>query len=214
MSSQFPYNYIAVEGNIGAGKTSLASILATRHNSILALEEFADNTFLPQFYKSPERYAFPLELSFLAERYQQLKLKINECNDQKRILVSDYLFEKSLLFAQVNLNVDEFKLFNRFFDMMKPTLMVPDLIIYLDKTTASLSKNISKRGRNFESEISEAYLQRVSGAYHQYLETIRDVPVLFFESDNMDFVNDHADLKFILSQIEHKRSAGLHKMKL
>ena len=114
MSSHIPYRFIAVEGNIGAGKTSLASILSTRYNSILALEEFADNSFLPQFYLQPERYAFPLELSFLAERYQQLRSKIDESLVQDSILVSDYLFEKSLLFAQVNLNGDEFKLFSRF----------------------------------------------------------------------------------------------------
>ena len=140
MSSQLPYSYIAVEGNIGAGKTSLASILATRHNCLLALEEFADNTFLPQFYQQPDRYAFPLELSFLAERYQQLRMKIAECTEQKRILVTDYLFEKSLLFAQVNLNGDEFQLFNRFFELMKPTLAAPDLIIFLDKDGVVLSR--------------------------------------------------------------------------
>ena len=214
MSSQLPYRFIAVEGNIGAGKTSLASILSTRYNSLLALEEFADNSFLPQFYLQPERYAFPLELSFLAERYQQLRSKINESIELDRILVSDYLFEKSLLFAQVNLNGDEFKLFSRFFEMMKPTLSTPDLIIYLDKTTPSLAKNIVKRGRDFEKEISEVYLQSVTTAYHQYLETIKDIPVFFIESDDMDFINDHAHLRFILSQIEHKRSKGLHKMKL
>ena len=214
MSSHIPYKFIAVEGNIGAGKTSLASILSTRYNALLALEEFADNTFLPQFYLQPERYAFPLELSFLAERYQQLNSKIRVGQEQETILVSDYLFEKSLLFAQVNLSGDELKLFNRFFDMMKPTIATPDLIIYLDKTTPALARNITKRGRNFEKEISEDYLQRVSNAYHQHLETIKDIPVLFFQSDEMDFINDHAHLKFILSQLEHKRSAGLHKMKL
>ena len=214
MSSQLPYRFIAVEGNIGAGKTSLASILSTRYNSILALEEFADNSFLPQFYLQPERYAFPLELSFLAERYQQLRSKIDESLEQDSILVSDYLFEKSLLFAQVNLNGDEFKLFSRFFEMMKPTLSPPDLLIYLDKTTPSLAKNIVKRGRDFEKEITEGYLQSLTMAYHQYLETINDIPVLLIESDDMDFINDHAHLRFILSQIEHKRSKGLHKMKL
>ena len=214
MSSHIPYRFIAVEGNIGAGKTSLASILSTRYNSILALEEFADNSFLPQFYLQPERYAFPLELSFLAERYQQLRSKIDESLVQDSILVSDYLFEKSLLFAQVNLNGDEFKLFSRFFEMMKPTLSPPDLLIYLDKTTPSLAKNIVKRGRDFEKEITEGYLQNLTMAYHQYLETINDIPVLFIESDDMDFINDHAHLRFILSQIEHKRSKGLHKMKL
>jgi deoxyguanosine kinase len=214
VSQIIPYRFIAVEGNIGAGKTSLASILAHRYHAVLALEEFADNTFLPQFYANPERYAFPLELSFLAERYQQLKQQIDESRASGRLLVADYLFEKSLLFASVNLAENELKLFTRFYDLMKPTLIQPDLIIYLDKTTESLSNNINKRGRSFEKEISSLYLHKVTGAYHQHLATIRDIPVLFFESDEMDFVNDPAHLKFILSQVEHRRSAGLHKMRL
>jgi deoxyguanosine kinase len=212
--SRHIYRYIAVEGNIGAGKTSLASIIAHRHNALLALEEFADNTFLPQFYQQPERYAFPLELSFLAERYQQLKQKTEESHAQDQPLVTDYLFEKSLLFARVNLQGEELKLFATFFEMMLPTLEKPGLIIYLDKTTPALSKNISKRGRSFEKEITEAYLHRVTESYHQHLATIKDVPVLFFESDEMDFVNDHAHLKFILAQIDHKRSPGMHRIRL
>lgn len=212
--SRLPYKYIAVEGNIGAGKTSLASIIAHRHNAVLALEEFAENTFLPQFYQQPERYAFPLELSFLAERYHQLKQKMEESSSNDQILITDYLFEKSLLFARVNLQGEELKLFSTFFKMMIPTLQQPELIIYLDKSTPALSKNISKRGRSFEKEISEDYLQNVSDSYHQHLQTIKDIPVLFFESDDIDFVNDHAHLKFILAQLEHKRSAGLHRMRL
>lgn len=214
MSKDFPYQFIAVEGNIGAGKTSLASIIAHRQNALLALEEFADNTFLPQFYQQPDRYAFPLELSFLAERYQQLKQKIEESVEQDRLLVTDYLFEKSLLFAQVNLQDEELKLFTRFFEMMLPTLRKPDLIIYLDKTTPALSRNINKRGRSFEKEISETYLHSVSESYHRYLTTLNDIPVLFIESDEMDFVNDHAHLRFILSQMEHKRSVGLHRIRI
>jgi deoxyguanosine kinase len=214
VSKHIPYQFIAVEGNIGAGKTSLASIFAHRYNAVLALEEFADNSFLPQFYQQPERYAFPLELSFLAERYQQLKQKIDESREQKRLLVTDYIFEKSLLFAQVNLQGDELKLFSRFFEMMSPTLQQPDIIIYLDKTTPALSRNINNRGRSFEKEISELYLQRVSDSYYRYLQEIRNIPVLFFESDDMDFVSDHAHLKFILSQLEYKRSVGLHKMRI
>jgi deoxyguanosine kinase len=214
VSKHIPYQFIAVEGNIGAGKTSLASIFANRYNAVLALEEFADNTFLPQFYQQPDRYAFPLELSFLAERYQQLKQRMDESREQGRTLVTDYVFEKSLLFAQVNLQGDELKLFSKFFEMMSPTLQQPDIIIYLDKTTQALSRNINKRGRSFEKEISEIYLQRVTESYHRYLEQVRNIPVLFFESDDMDFVSDHAHLKFILSQLEHKRSAGLHKMRI
>ena len=212
--SSLPYRYIAVEGNIGAGKTSLASILSTRYNSLLALEEFADNTFLPEFYLQPERFAFPLELSFLAERYQQLKQMITESQDQDQMLVSDYIFEKSLLFAEVNLGGEELKLFTRFFDMMKSTLKSPDIILFLDKSTPALTRNIERRGRSFEKAIGESYLDNVSMAYRRYLETITGIPVLFFHSDDMDFVNDHGHLKFILSQLEHKRSAGLHKMRL
>ena len=204
-----PYKYIAIEGNIGAGKTSLAQILATKYNAELALEEFADNTFLTQFYQNPERWAFPLELSFLAERYQQLKQKQDEQIATGGMLVTDYLFEKSLLFAQVNLQGNELELFNRFYSLMKPNLKAPDLILYLSRSTDTLINNIRKRGRDFEKEISIDYLMKVTRQYESYLKQEQSIPVLFIESDHLDFVNIAVDLRFILDILTHHHHAGL-----
>ncbi len=204
-----PYKYIAIEGNIGAGKTSLAQILATKYNAELALEEFADNTFLTQFYQNPERWAFPLELSFLAERYQQLKQKQDEQIATGGMLVTDYLFEKSLLFAQVNLQGNELELFNRFYSLMKPNLKAPDLILYLSRSTDTLINNIRKRGRDFEKEISIDYLMKVTRQYESYLKQEQSIPVLFIESDHLDFVNIAEDLRFILDILTQQHLTGL-----
>ncbi len=204
----FPYKYIAVEGNIGAGKTSLAQILATKFNAELVLEEFADNTFLAQFYLQPERWAFPLELSFLAERYQQLKVKLDAQNRDGGVLVSDYLFEKSLLFAQVNLQDNELALFKRFYSMMQPNLKTPDLVLYLSKKTETLIGNIQKRGRDFEQDITSDYLAKVSAQYEAYLKEQQSMAVLFINSDHLDFVNKSDDLMFIMDLLTREYQKG------
>ncbi len=204
----FPYKYIAVEGNIGAGKTSLAQILATKFNAELVLEEFADNTFLAQFYLQPERWAFPLELSFLAERYQQLKVKLDAQNRDGGVLVSDYLYEKSLLFAQVNLQDNELSLFKRFYSMMQPNLKTPDLVLYLSKKTETLIGNIQKRGRDFEQDITSDYLAKVSAQYEAYLKEQQSMAVLFINSDHLDFVNKSDDLMFIMDLLTREYQKG------
>ena len=209
----FPYKYIAIEGNIGAGKTSLAHILSTKYNAEIALEEFADNSFLAQFYQNPERWAFPLELSFLAERYQQLKQKQDEVAASGGVLVTDYLFEKSLLFAKVNLAGNEMELFNRFYSLMRPTLKSPDIVLYLSRSTDALMNNIRKRGRDFEKEISSEYLTKVSAQYESHLKQEKAVPVLFIESDDLDFVNRGEDLRFILDLLNLKHIDGVKLIK-
>jgi len=209
----FPYKYIAIEGNIGAGKTSLARILSTIYNAELALEEFADNSFLAQFYQNPERWAFPLELSFLAERYQQLKQKQDDHVAQSGMLVTDYLFEKSLLFAQVNLEKSEMELFKRFYSLMKPNLTTPDIVLYLSKTTDLLISNIRKRGRDFEKDISSDYLAKVTVEYEKHLKQEQLFPVLFIESDELDFVNRGEDLRFILELLNSEHTNGVKLMK-
>ena len=204
----FPYKYIAIEGNIGAGKTSLAQILATKYNAELVLEEFADNSFLAQFYQHPERWAFPLELSFLAERFQQLKQQQEEQALKGGVMVTDYLFEKSLLFAQVNLQGNELELFNRFYSLMKPSLKLPDIVLYLSRSTDALISNISKRGRDFEKKISSDYLSKVSAQYQSYLKAQTAVPVLFIQSDELDFVNHSEDLLYIINLLNHQHQSG------
>ena len=152
------YKHIVIEGNIGSGKTTLATMLADDFKTRLVLEKFAENPFLPKFYESPEKHAFPLELFFLAERYHQLK-KLQEQDLFQPQMISDYFFIKSKLFAQNNLQNDEMQLFNRLFDIMCSHLSKPDLLVYLYADIIRLQKNIKKRGRDFEQNISDDYLQ-------------------------------------------------------
>jgi deoxyguanosine kinase len=212
MKSSLPYTYIAVEGNIGAGKTSLAKIISGIYNTDLVLEEFADNTFLPQFYENPDRFAFPLEMSFLAERYQQLKARQESASKNNKVLISDYLFEKSIFFANVNLKGNELDLFKKFFELINQNLRQPDLILYLNKSTDELQKNISKRGRSYEQNIPAAYLDSISNQYQKHLTDYRSIPVVFVETDNIDFIESSTDLRFLLELIQTPNPIGFHKI--
>ena len=198
-----PYKYIAVEGNIGAGKTSLAKILSTKFNASLVLEEFAENTFLPQFYENPERFSFPLEMSFLAERFQQLVSEQRKALEKEQLLIGDYIFEKSLLFARVNLKGAEMELFNRFYDLIAKDLRKPDLILYLHKKTDLLLQNINLRGRTYEKSIPAEYLDQVSNQYLNHLQSLENQRVIILESDQLDFVNEHNDLMYILDLLQN-----------
>ena len=207
MSHSFPYKFISIEGNIGAGKTSLAKILATKFNASLVLEEFAENTFLPQFYEFPERFAFPLEMSFLAERFQQIKSEQKKAQEKGQLLIGDYIFEKSLLFARVNLKGAELELFNRFYELISADLYQPDLILYLNKRTDLLLKNISLRGRDYEKSIPADYLNQISEQYIDHLQSLDNQRVIILESDHLDFVNEHKDLNYIMDLLnaEHPK---------
>ena len=195
------YPYLVVEGNIGAGKTSLAKILSNLFNTSLVLEAFADNTFLPQFYENPERFAFPLEMSFLAERFQQINQAQQTALIDGQPLVGDYIFEKSLLFASVTLKGAEFELFERFYNLITSGLNKPELILYLHKSTARLKENISKRGRDYEQNISAAYLDDLSTTYISHLQKIKNQRIVILNSDDIDFVNDPGDLMKIIDLI-------------
>jgi thymidylate kinase len=213
MKSSLPYSYIAIEGNIGAGKTSLAKIFSGIYNTDLVLEEFADNTFLPQFYENPERFAFPLEMSFLAERYQQLKARQESSFKNNKVLISDYLFEKSIFFANVNLKGNELELFKKFFDLINKNLRQPDLILYLHKSVTELKKNIGKRGRSYEQNIPSEYLESISSQYKQHLKDYSNIPVLYVESDEIDFIEDASDLRFLLDLIQNQNKKGFQTIK-
>ncbi|MBL7923250.1 MAG: deoxynucleoside kinase [Bacteroidia bacterium] len=204
MKNPLPYSYLAVEGNIGAGKTSLARILSTKFNSALVLEEFAENTFLPQFYEQPERFAFPLEMSFLAERFQQIKLEQQRALENQQVLVGDYIFEKSLLFAQVNLSGAELDLFTRFYKLINPSLRSPDLVLYLHRSTPALLQNIHTRGREYEKSIPAAYLDKLSEAYLDHLQSTHNQRVIILKSDEIDFVNNPADLRFVMDLVQQE----------
>ena len=195
------YNFLVIEGNIGSGKTNLAKKIAEDFNGKLILEAFEDNPFLPKFYKESERNALPLELFFMAERFQQLNDKKNTSDLFSKLIVADYSFFKSKLFAQNNLKEDELNLFNRLYDIMFSSVKKPELLIYIHSDIARLQKNIKKRGRKFELEIKDEYLKSIENKYLDYLKKQRDFPVLIIDVSSIDFVNNKSSYKKILDEI-------------
>ena len=204
------HNYIVIEGNIGAGKTSLAEKYAAELNARLVLEQFADNPFLPQFYTDRERYAFPLELFFVAERFQQLNDTLSKQDLFQTTTVADYIFIKSLLFARVNLTDDEYKLYQRLFQIIHSTLPEPDILVYLHCDVERLLKNISKRGRDYEQNISADYLSSIQNTYFDYLKTVNTFPVLVINVTNADFVKDETHYNKIKEWITAPHQIGMH----
>jgi len=183
------YHFIAIEGNIGAGKTTLARRLAGRYQARLILEQFADNPFLPKFYLDRERYAFPLELSFLAERYSQLRNTLLNRELFQQAIIADYTITKSQLFARTNLSPDEYELFQRMAEIIRTNLPKPDLLIYLHTPVPKLQQQIRQRGRAYEQRIPDSYLQEIQEAYLQYLGQ-EDLPVLIVDTAHADFHNE------------------------
>ena len=195
------YKYIAIEGNIGAGKTSLAKKIAIDFNSKLILERFADNPFLPKFYKDPERYAFTLEMSFLSERYQQISEDLSQLNMFNELIVSDYDIHKSLIFSKVNLNEDEFSLYRKlFYDMYKQTLK-PDLFVFLNQEIPRLQKNINSRGRDYENEITDEYLLKINSGYFEFFKSRPDINFKIIDISALDFVENRLDYLSIIDSI-------------
>ena len=195
------YNYIAIEGNIGAGKTSLTKMLSDEFNARIILERFADNPFLPKFYEDEERYAFPLEMSFLADRYQQLSDDLAQFDLFKTFVVSDYYIFKSLIFAQVTLQKDEYLLYRKMFDLMYKEITKPDLYVYLYQNNERLLSNIKKRGRDYEQNITPEYLTKIHNGYHNFIKTQQNLQVLIIDVSTLDFVNNDDDYKFIVEKI-------------
>ncbi|MBC7642192.1 MAG: 2-amino-4-hydroxy-6-hydroxymethyldihydropteridine diphosphokinase [Flavobacterium sp.] len=198
------FNYIAIEGNIGAGKTTLTTKIAEDFNAKTVLERFADNPFLPKFYKDQNRYAFPLEMSFLADRYQQLSDDLAQFDLFKDFIVADYHIFKSLIFAKVTLHEDEFRLYKTLFDIIYKEMPKPDLYIYLYQNTERLLDNIKKRGRNYEQEIPAEYLDKINKGYLDYIKSQPDLNVLVIDVSEKDFVKKQGDYLFILNQIKIK----------
>ncbi|MCL7753756.1 2-amino-4-hydroxy-6-hydroxymethyldihydropteridine diphosphokinase [Polaribacter sp. Z022] len=196
------YNYIAIEGNIGAGKTSLANMISNEFNAKIVLERFAENPFLPKFYKDKERYAFPLEMSFLADRYQQLTDDLAQFDLFKNFIVSDYYIFKSLIFAQVTLQQEEYLLYRKMFDLMYKEITKPDLYIYLFQNTDRLLQNIKKRGREYEQNIEPSYLKKIHSGYKNFINTEKNLNTLVIDVSDIDFVNNHEDYKYIINKIK------------
>jgi deoxyguanosine kinase len=195
------FNYIAIEGNIGAGKTSLVTQLATDFNAKLILERFKDNPFLPKFYKNPQRYAFPLEMSFLADRYQQLVDDITQFNLFKDFVIADYDANKSMIFANVTLQDEEFNLYKKLFQLMHKELPKPDVYVYLYQNTDRLLENIKKRGRSYEQSIEAEYLQKINDGYLEFIKSQHEDTFKMIDISDRDFVNNRKDYLYILTEI-------------
>ncbi len=195
------FNYIAIEGNIGAGKTSLATKMAHDFNAKLILERFADNPFLPKFYEDANRYAFPLEMSFLADRYQQISDDLAQLDLFKDFIVSDYYVVKSLIFSKITLDGDEFNLYRKLFNLMYKDIAKPELYIYLYQNTERLQQNIKKRGREYEQNIADDYLKKINTGYLDFLKTQMDFDVKIIDVSNKDFVENREDYLWVLNEI-------------
>jgi len=198
------FNYIAFEGNIGAGKTTLTTKIAEDFNAKTILERFADNPFLPKFYEDQNRYAFPLEMSFLADRYKQLSDDLAQFDLFKDFLVADYHIFKSLIFAKITLAEDEYRLYRNLFDIIYREMPKPDLYIYLYQNSERLLQNIKKRGRSYEQKIPASYLDQINNGYLDYIKSQTELNVLIIDVSDRDFVKNQGDYLYILEEIQQK----------
>ena len=209
---KIPYNYVVIEGSIGAGKTTLATMLASELNAELVLERFADNPFLEKFYKDPEHYAFPVEMTFLMDRYQQLKNLLTARDLFTDFVIGDYFIDKCLLFSKNNLSKDEFSLFKTVFDTIAGFLPKPDLIIYLYTKPDRLLKQIAKRNRSFEKDITIEYLTDIQEKYLTYFRENQQIPILLVDTENIDFVENQSDYQHFKELITNQYPAGIHRI--
>lgn len=207
------YHFITIEGNIGAGKTTLAYLLSRHFNARLVLEEFADNPFLPKFYENPGQFAFPLELFFMAERFKQLKDLVQQKDLFKTVTISDYLFTKCLLFAKVNLPEDEFRLYQRLFEIIHQQLLQPELLIYLHSPVHKLQENIKKRKRIYEQNIPDEYLFNIQETYTNYIRQ-HNIKTLFIDASNSDFLGNEKHLQVVIDALEKDIAEGQHYITL
>lgn len=200
--------YLVIEGNIGAGKTTLAKMLAMEFNAKLVLEQFADNPFLPKFYNDPQRYSFPLELSFLAERYKQLNNELRTGDLFQPLLIADYFFMKSLIFAQNTLAKDEYNLYRQIFEIIYSAIPKPDLYVFLHLPVSKLIQNIQKRGRHYEQSITPEYLETIQQGYFEFFKQHPDYKFLIIDTSNLDFVDreeDYLKIRATIFEQEHKK---------
>ena len=196
------YNYIAIEGNIGSGKTSLSKQISADFNTKLMLERYIDNPFLAKFYENPLDFAFKLEMSFLADRYQQTNEDLSQLNFFNKNIISDYDIHKSLIFSKINLNSDEFNLYRKLFYSLYKSIVKPDLIIFLNQTIENLKGNIKKRGRDYEASISDEYLISINKSYSEFFKSRPDLNVKFIDVSEIDFVKNRLDYLSIINQID------------
>jgi deoxyadenosine/deoxycytidine kinase len=203
--------YIVIEGNIGAGKTSLVNLLAEKHNGRVVLEEFSENPFLPKFYEQPDRYAFALEMSFLSDRFHQLNKELRQHSLFNKNTFSDYSLSKSLIFARANLEKEEFELFQKMYQIMMSNLPKPDLLVYLHRDIEELQQNIHKRGREYEANISDDYLLKIQESYFRFLKQ-QNLKMLVLDVNRLDFVSDKKVLNELSDLIDRPYEVGIQKV--
>lgn len=214
MVSPFPHRYLVVEGNIGAGKTTLCRMLESDYDARLILEQFTDNPFLPSFYEDRSRFAFQVELFFMAERHRQLQDSLSQTSIFEQFIVGDYFFLKTLLFAKNNLKQDEYRLFSRLFSVLNTTFAKPDLLLYIHRPVDVLLENIRKRARNYEQDIDAAYLQEIQTAYLDYFKTQDQIPVLIVDFADIDFTVNENQYKRVTELLYQSYQPGTHFLKL
>lgn len=206
------YKYIVIEGCIGAGKTTLAEMLSADMNAELILERFADNCFLPKFYKDPLHYAFPVEMTFLTDRYQQLKQLLSQRDMFTDLVISDYFIDKCIIFSKNNLQADEYNLYTKVYDIISTYLPKPDLLIYLYNNSDRLLRNIAKRGRSFEQDITAEYLDNIQDSYMTYLKQHPNLPILIVEARDLDFVQYPEDYNKIKRLLDNEYPVGITRI--
>jgi len=214
MSKTVPYKFICVEGNIGSGKTSLCDLLAKKYPVQLVLEEFDDNPFLPFFYQNPERFAFTVELFFMAERHKQLSQITMQKDLFYDFTLADYSFWKTLIFARKNLGEKEYRLFQRLFNILNTASPNPDLLIYLHRTPEKLLKQINMRDRNYEGNITIEYLKNIQDSYFEFFYSQPSYPIVIVDVEDFDFVYNSAHLEEIEHIIFKEYRPGLHRISL
>ncbi len=207
-----PYNYIVVEGCIGAGKTTLTKMLAQDYNAELVLERFADNPFLPKFYKDPLHYSFPVEMTFLMDRYQQLKTLLSARDLFTDLVIGDYFIDKCIIFSKNNLLTDEYNLYKNVFDTISSFLPKPELILYLYNDAEHLLRNIAARGREYEKDITAEYLNNIQDSYISYFKQHATIPILLLETAKLDFVRNTEDYERIKRILEVRYESGIHRI--
>lgn len=214
MSNQSPHKFIAVEGNIGAGKTTFCTKFSKRYNSKLILEQFTDNPFLPYFYENPDRYAFQVELFFMTERHKQLQELLSQGELFQDSIISDYFFLKTLLFAKNNLKSEEYRLFQRLFNVLNSTFRKPSLLLYLHRSVENLLKNIHKRGRLYEKDIKTAYLDSLQNAYFEFFKTEKEIPILIVDLEDLNFADDDWIFENLIELVNKNYEVGIHRINL
>lgn len=211
---EIPYHYLVIEGNIGSGKTTLTEMIGRDYPCNLILEQFADNPFLPYFYQDAQRYGFPVELFFMTERYKQLQALGTQGDLFHSLMVSDYAFVKTLLFARINLPPDEFRIFQKLWMVLESSLPRPELIVFLHRPVPELLRLIERRGRGYEKQIRGEYLQEVQDIYFEYFRGESQIPVLVFDIQERDFLQDDRYYREMLRVLSQEHRPGIQHIRI